>query len=136
MFALFPRLEERQAQQAGTLSGGEQQMLAVGRALMAEPRLLLLDEPSMGLAPLVVRDIFATLRTLNNEGLTMVLVEQDARIALSLAHRGLVMERGRIVLADSAEALLVNPEVQAIYFGQRSGGGRQSRSAVVTPREK
>ena len=132
VFALFPRLEERQGQQAGTLSGGEQQMLAIGRALMAEPRVLLLDEPSMGLAPLIVRDIFATLRTLNAEGLTMVLVEQDARIALSLAHRGLVMERGRIMLADSSEALLANPEVQAIYFGQRSGG----RRTVDTSREK
>ena len=132
VFALFPRLEERQGQQAGTLSGGEQQMLAIGRALMAEPRVLLLDEPSMGLAPIVVRDIFATLRVLNGEGLTMVLVEQDARIALSLAHRGLVMERGRVVLADSAGALLANPEVQAIYFGRRSGG----RQRVDTSREK
>jgi branched-chain amino acid transport system ATP-binding protein len=136
VFALFPRLEERQRQQAGTLSGGEQQMLAIGRALMAEPRLLLLDEPSMGLAPIVVRDIFATLRTLNEEGLTMVLVEQDARIALSLADRGLVMERGSIVLADSSQALLANPEVQAIYFGRRSGGRRQDRAAVDTSREK
>ena len=109
VFALFPRLEERLGQQAGTLSGGEQQMLAVARALMAEPRLLLLDEPSMGLAPIVVRDIFTSLRRLNEEGLTMVLVEQDARIALSLAHRGLVMERGRIVLADTAQALLDEP---------------------------
>ncbi len=128
VFALFPRLEERQKQQAGTLSGGEQQMLAIGRALMAEPRVLLLDEPSMGLAPILVRDIFATLRTLNEHGLTMVLVEQDARIALSLAHRGLVMERGNIVLADSAEALLADPEVQAIYFGQRTGA--RANSAV------
>jgi len=125
VFALFPRLEERMGQQAGTLSGGEQQMLAVGRALMAEPRLLLLDEPSMGLAPLVVRDIFTSLRQLNEEGLTMVLVEQDARIALSLAHRGLVMERGTIALADTAEALLENPEVRAIYFGRRSAGYRR-----------
>ena len=140
VFALFPRLEERQAQQAGTLSGGEQQMLAIGRALMAEPRVLLLDEPSMGLAPIVVRDIFATLRSLNAEGLTMVLVEQDARIALRLAHRGLVMERGRIVLADSSQALLDNPEVQAIYFGQRSsrtgGGSGADRQTVDTAREK
>lgn len=125
VFALFPRLQERMGQQAGTLSGGEQQMLAVGRALMAEPRLLLLDEPSMGLAPLVVRDIFTSLRRLNEEGLTMVLVEQDARIALSLAHRGLVMERGRIALADTAEALLENPEVRAIYFGRRGAGYRR-----------
>ena len=122
VFALFPRLEERQGQQAGTLSGGEQQMLAIGRALMAEPKVLLLDEPSMGLAPIIVRDIFATLRSLNEEGLTMVLVEQDARIALKLAHRGLVMERGNIVLSDTAGALLANPEVQAIYFGRRAGG--------------
>jgi branched-chain amino acid transport system ATP-binding protein len=119
VFALFPRLEERQEQQAGTLSGGEQQMLAIGRALMAEPRVLLLDEPSMGLAPIIVREIFATLRNLNQEGLTMLLVEQDARIALSLATRGLVMQRGSIVLSDTADALLTNPEVQAIYFGQR-----------------
>jgi branched-chain amino acid transport system ATP-binding protein len=136
VFALFPRLEERQAQQAGTLSGGEQQMLAIGRALMAEPRLLLLDEPSMGLAPIIVRDIFATLRRLNQEGLTMLLVEQDARIALTLAHRGLVMERGRIVLADSAGALLENPEVRAIYFGRRSGSRRDDRSERDASREK
>jgi branched-chain amino acid transport system ATP-binding protein len=140
VFALFPRLEERQRQQAGTLSGGEQQMLAIGRALMAEPRVLLLDEPSMGLAPIIVRDIFATLRGLNQEGLSMVLVEQDARIALSLAHRGLVMERGSIVLADSAQALLANSEVRAIYFGQRSDGRRKSGPAdgqvVDTAREK
>jgi branched-chain amino acid transport system ATP-binding protein len=124
VFALFPRLEERLHQQAATLSGGEQQMLAVARALMAEPRLLLLDEPSMGLAPIVVRDIFTSLRRLNEDGLTMVLVEQDARIALSLAHRGLVMERGRIVLEDSAQALLDDPEVRAIYFGRRAAGRR------------
>jgi branched-chain amino acid transport system ATP-binding protein len=130
VFALFPRLEERLGQQAGTLSGGEQQMLAVGRALMAEPRLLLLDEPSMGLAPIVVRDIFTGLRRLNQEGLTMLLVEQDARIALTLAHRGLVMERGRVVLADSSQALLQNPEVRAIYFGRR--GGRQTRGMENT----
>ncbi len=105
-------------------------MLAVARALMAEPRLLLLDEPSMGLAPIVVRDIFTSLRQLNEEGLTMVLVEQDARIALSLAHRGLVMERGRIVLEDTAEALLENPEVRAIYFGRRSAGHRRGRETT------
>jgi branched-chain amino acid transport system ATP-binding protein len=122
VFSLFPRLEERLRQQAGTLSGGEQQMLAIGRALMAEPSLLLLDEPSMGLAPIVVRDIFAGLRGLNEEGLSIVLVEQDAKIALSLAHRGLVMERGSIVLESDARTLLVDPEVQAIYFGQRGRG--------------
>ncbi len=126
VFSLFPRLEERLGQQAGTLSGGEQQMLAIGRALMAEPSLLLLDEPSMGLAPIMVRDIFASLRGLNEEGLTMVLVEQDARIALSLAHRGMVMERGKIVLEGEAKALLDDPEVQAIYFGQRKGRNIQT----------
>jgi branched-chain amino acid transport system ATP-binding protein len=121
VYALFPRLQERRRQLAGTLSGGEQQMLAVGRALMAEPSVLLLDEPSMGLAPLMVKEIFQALRDLNAEGLGMLLVEQDARIALRLAHRGLVMERGRVVLEDSAQALLNNPEVQAIYFGQHAG---------------
>ncbi|MCL5736071.1 MAG: ABC transporter ATP-binding protein [Actinobacteria bacterium] len=122
VYSLFPRLQERRRQQAGTLSGGEQQMLAIARALMAEPSLLLLDEPSMGLAPIVVRDIFATLRDLNREGLTMILVEQDARIALSLAHRGIVMERGRFALEGEARTLLEDPEVQAIYFGQRKAG--------------
>lgn len=121
VFELFPRLEERRRQHAATLSGGEQQMLAIGRALMAEPRVLLLDEPSMGLAPLVVREIFRTLRDLNERGLTLLLVEQDARIALSLAHRGLVMERGRIVMQDNAAALLA-ADIQSIYFGR--GGGR------------
>ena len=125
VFALFPRLEERLHQQAGSLSGGEQQMLAIGRALMAEPRLLLLDEPSMGLAPLLVRDIFTSLRSLNEQGLTIILVEQDARAALSLAHRGLVMERGAIVLHDQASSLLENPEVQSIYLGGRSAGNRR-----------
>ncbi len=123
VFAMFPRLGERRRQQAGTLSGGEQQMLAIGRALMAEPEMLLLDEPSMGLAPLLVKEIFTTLRELNSRGLGMLLVEQDAMIALKLAHRGMVMERGRVVLEDSASALLDNPELQAIYFGQRGGGG-------------
>jgi branched-chain amino acid transport system ATP-binding protein len=126
VFRLFPRLEERLGQQAGTLSGGEQQMLAIARALMAEPSLLLLDEPSMGLAPIMVRDIFASLRDLNKEGLTMVLVEQDARIALSLADRGMVMERGRIVLEGEARALLEDPDVQAIYFGQRKAGNART----------
>jgi branched-chain amino acid transport system ATP-binding protein len=126
VYGLFPRLFERRRQQAGTLSGGEQQMLAVGRALMAEPRVLLLDEPSMGLAPKIVKEIFATLRHLNQQGIGLLLVEQDARIALSVAHKGLVLERGRVVLADSGEALLHNPEVQAIYFGQRSGNANRT----------
>ena len=102
-------------------------MLAIARALMAEPQLLLLDEPSMGLAPILVKEIFSRLKVLNEQGLTMLLVEQDARMALSLAHRGLVMERGRIVLEEEAAALLDNPEVQAIYFG-RSTGGRGTRT--------
>lgn len=127
VYQLFPRLAERRRQAAATLSGGEQQMLALGRALMAEPRLLLLDEPSMGLAPLIVRDIFRVLRELNQQGLTLLLVEQDARTALNLAHRGLVMERGRIVLEDRAEVLLASPDVQSIYFGQ--GGGRHGRGS-------
>jgi branched-chain amino acid transport system ATP-binding protein len=127
VFDLFPRLRERKRQPACTLSGGDQILWAVAGALLAEPRLLLLDEPSMGLAPLVVREIFTSLRRLNQEGLTMVLVEQDARIALSLAHRGLLMERGRIVMADTAQGLLDNPEVRAIYFG-RGSSGRSSRT--------
>ena len=130
VYEMFPQLKERKRQRAGTLSGGEQQMLAVARALMAEPRLLLLDEPSMGLAPKVVREIFTSLRRLNEEGLTMVLVEQDARIALSLAHRGVVMERGRVALADTARGLLDDPQVRAIYFGQRVGH-RGSRTEDV-----
>jgi branched-chain amino acid transport system ATP-binding protein len=123
VFEVFPRLRERRRQLAGTLSGGEQQMLAIGRALMAQPKVLLLDEPSMGLAPKIVKEIFTVLRALNEEGLSMLLVEQDARMALTVAHRGLVMERGRVVLEDSAESLLNNPDVQAIYFGQHSGRG-------------
>jgi branched-chain amino acid transport system ATP-binding protein len=130
VFRLFPRLEERLRQQAGTLSGGEQQMLAIARALMAEPRLLLLDEPSMGLAPIVVRDIFSSLRQLNQEGLSMVLVEQDARIALTLASKGMVMERGRIVLQNTAEALLADPQVRAIYFGRRTSGNRRGMENI------
>jgi branched-chain amino acid transport system ATP-binding protein len=120
VYEMFPRLEERRGQQAGTLSGGEQQMLAIGRALMAEPEILLLDEPSMGLAPRIVKEIFHTLAQLNKEGLSMLLVEQDARLALKLADRGLVLERGRVVLEDRADALLNNEDVQAIYFGQHA----------------
>ncbi|WNG26527.1 ABC transporter ATP-binding protein [Cystobacter fuscus] len=117
---LFPVLEKRGTQLAGTLSGGEQQMLAIGRALMANPRILLLDEPSLGLAPLLVKAIFQTLREINQTtGVTIVLVEQNARAALKLAHRGYVMEVGRLVLEDSAEALLSNPKVQNAYLGTR-----------------
>lgn len=117
VFDLFPRLAERKGQLAGTLSGGEQQMLAIGRALMANPKILLLDEPSSGLAPLLVKTIFETIRGINKTGVTVVLVEQNARAALRLAHRGYVMEVGNIVLADSSDRLLSNPEVLRAYLG-------------------
>jgi branched-chain amino acid transport system ATP-binding protein len=119
---LFPALRARAGQLAGTLSGGEQQMLAIGRALMARPRLLLLDEPSLGLAPLVVKTIFRTIREINEaHGVTIVLVEQNARAALRLAHRGYVLEVGRIVLEDAAAALAANPRVQRAYLGGHAG---------------
>ena len=117
VYQLFPILEERSQQLAGTLSGGEQQMLAIGRGLMNQPRILLLDEPSLGLAPLLVKAIFQTLKQINESGVTILLVEQNARAALKVAHRGYVMEVGRIVLEDRAEALLANPEVQNAYLG-------------------
>ena len=117
VFAMFPRLKERASGAAGNLSGGEQQMLAIGRALMARPRLLLLDEPSMGLAPLVVQDIFRTLRALNAEGLSIFLVEQNVKQALRIAQHGYVIETGSIVLADRTAALLDNPRVQEAYLG-------------------
>ncbi len=117
VFSLFPRLAERQHQLAGTLSGGEQQMLAVARALMTRGRILLLDEPSMGLAPVLVREIFQTLREINAAGTTILLVEQNARQALKLAHRGYVLETGRITLAGAAQELMDNPKVKAAYLG-------------------
>jgi branched-chain amino acid transport system ATP-binding protein len=117
IFTLFPRLAERSAQLAGTLSGGEQQMLAIARALMATPKILLLDEPSLGLAPILVKTIFDTIREINQAGVTVVLVEQNARAALKLAHRGYVMEVGNIVLEDEAANLLSNPDVQNAYLG-------------------
>jgi branched-chain amino acid transport system ATP-binding protein len=117
VFELFPRLKERRNQMAGTLSGGEQQMLAVGRALMGNPRILLLDEPSLGLAPLLVKTIFDTVRQINQAGVTVVLVEQNARAALKLANRGYVMEVGHIVFKDSADNLLADPDVQSAYLG-------------------
>lgn len=117
VFDIFPRLAERQGQPAGTLSGGEQQMLAVGRALMTRGRLLLLDEPSMGLAPVLVREIFQTLREINAAGTTILLVEQNARQALKLAHRGYVLETGRLTVAGSADELMDNPQVKAAYLG-------------------
>jgi branched-chain amino acid transport system ATP-binding protein len=118
VFELFPRLKERAKQVAGTLSGGEQQMLAIGRALMASPRLLLLDEPSMGLAPILVEAIFDTIREINDQGTTILLVEQNASIALTLAQRGYVLETGRIVLQDTAEALQANEMVRKAYLGE------------------
>lgn len=117
VFARFPRLWERRHQPGGTLSGGEQQMLAIGRALMMAPKLLMLDEPSMGLAPLVVEQIFATILELNRAGVTILLVEQNARQALQVAHRGYVIQTGEIVLADQAQALLDNAMVQEAYLG-------------------
>lgn len=117
IYELFPILAERRRQLAGTLSGGEQQMLAIARGLMSQPRILLLDEPSLGLAPLLVKTIFQTIRDINASGVTIVLVEQNARAALKLAHRGYVLEVGRIVLEDSAQGLLANPDVQKAYLG-------------------
>ena len=117
MFALFPRLQERESGLAGNLSGGEQQMLAIGRALMARPRVLLLDEPSMGLAPIVVQGIFRTLREINAGGLTIFLVEQNVRQALKIAERAYVLENGRVVLQGSGRELLDEPRVQQAYLG-------------------
>ncbi|HWV07275.1 MULTISPECIES: ABC transporter ATP-binding protein [Ralstonia] len=117
VFHLFPRLKERIDGLAGNLSGGEQQMLAIGRALMARPRVLLLDEPSMGLAPIIVQEIFRILRTINAEGLTIFLVEQNVRQALKIAQHGYVLETGQIVLADSGKNLLGNPRVLEAYLG-------------------
>jgi branched-chain amino acid transport system ATP-binding protein len=116
-FSLFPVLQERKRQSAGTLSGGEQQLLAIGRALMAQPRLLLLDEPSLGLAPMIVRKIFEIISQINREGATIFLVEQNAHMALTVAHRGYVMQSGQIALADSAANLLQNPLVKQAYLG-------------------
>jgi branched-chain amino acid transport system ATP-binding protein len=116
-FSLFPRLKERRNQVGGTLSGGEQQMLATARALMSRPRLLLLDEPSMGLAPILVEAIFDTVREINSQGTTILLVEQNAHIALQIAHRGYVLETGEVALSDSAENLRQNEMVQKVYLG-------------------
>lgn len=118
VFSLFPRLKERLKQPGGTLSGGEQQMLAIGRALMARPRILLLDEPSMGLAPILVQSIFSIIKQLNSEGTTILLVEQNAQLALSICHRGYVLQTGEIVLAGSGEELLANEMVRKAYLGE------------------
>jgi branched-chain amino acid transport system ATP-binding protein len=118
VFELFPRLHERRHQKAGTLSGGEQQMCAIGRALMARPKLLLLDEPSLGLAPIFVERIFDIVKTINEQGTSILLVEQNALMALDHAHRGYVMETGKIVLADSAAALKTNEQVRKTYLGE------------------
>jgi branched-chain amino acid transport system ATP-binding protein len=117
VYGLFPRLDERRRQWGNTLSGGEQQMLAVGRALMSRARLLLLDEPSMGLAPVLVREIFRVIRRLNNTGVTILLVEQNARLALEIAHRAYILETGKIVLAGAPQELRDHPQVQAAYLG-------------------
>jgi branched-chain amino acid transport system ATP-binding protein len=118
VLTLFPRLSERITQNAGTLSGGEQQMLAIGRALMGSPKLLLLDEPSLGLAPFLVRDIFKIIRDINAQGTTVLLVEQNAHLALGIAKKGYVLETGQIVIADTAQALLNNEDVKKAYLGE------------------
>jgi branched-chain amino acid transport system ATP-binding protein len=118
IYGLFPRLKERESQLAGTLSGGEQQMLAIGRALMAKPKLIMMDEPSMGLAPLIVKDIFQIVRRLRAEGNTVLLVEQNAKAALGIADRGYVIETGRIILQGPSEDLLANRDIQRAYLGR------------------
>ena len=117
VFDLFPRLKEREKQKAGTMSGGEQQMLAIGRALMAKPRLLLLDEPSMGIAPILVDRIYETIEEINKQGMTILLVEQNANYGLGVSHRAYVLETGTVALADSSAALRENPDVQKAYLG-------------------
>jgi branched-chain amino acid transport system ATP-binding protein len=117
VFSLFPRLQERRTQAAGTLSGGEQQMLAIGRALMGRPKLLLLDEPSMGLAPVLVEQIFAIIKDINSQGTTILLVEQNAQMALQVASRGYILQTGKIVLADNSAALAANEQVKKAYLG-------------------
>lgn len=117
VYGHFPRLFERRTQPAGTLSGGEQQMLAIGRALMAQPKLLMLDEPSMGLAPMMVEKIFAVIQSIADAGITLLLVEQNARLALQMCHRAYVMESGSVVLTDSAANCLNNPQVRTAYLG-------------------
>jgi branched-chain amino acid transport system ATP-binding protein len=118
VFGLFPRLQERTGQKGGTLSGGEQQMLAIGRALMSQPKLLMLDEPSMGLAPVIVETIFETILELHRQGITILLVEQNANLALSIADRGYVLETGSVKLSGSGAELLASPAVRQAYLGE------------------
>ena len=118
VFGLFPRLKERRRQTAGTMSGGEQQMLAMGRALMSKPKLLLLDEPSMGLAPLMVQKVFETVLAVSREGVTILLIEQNAKLALEVSHRGYVMESGEITLSGDAKTPLHDPAVRTAYLGE------------------
>jgi branched-chain amino acid transport system ATP-binding protein len=117
VYDLFPRLKERESQKAGTMSGGEQQMLAIGRALMGEPKVLLLDEPSMGIAPILVERIYETIAEINQQGMTILLVEQNATFALGVSRRGYVLETGAVVMSDESEKLRTNPEVQKAYLG-------------------
>jgi branched-chain amino acid transport system ATP-binding protein len=117
VFEIFPRVKERLTQKAGTLSGGEQQMVAMGRALMARPKVLLMDEPSMGLAPVLVSQNFEIIQRINNAGTTVFVVEQNANMALSIADRGYVLQSGKIVLSDTSQALLANPQMRAAYLG-------------------
>jgi branched-chain amino acid transport system ATP-binding protein len=117
VFGLFPRLDERQSQKAGTMSGGEQQMLAIGRAMMGRPKILLLDEPSMGISPVLTERIYETIAEINQQGTTILLVEQNANFALEVSKRGYVLETGRVVMSDSSAALRTNPEVQKAYLG-------------------
>jgi branched-chain amino acid transport system ATP-binding protein len=117
IFELFPRLEERQVQKAGTMSGGEQQMLAIGRALMGNPKILLLDEPSMGISPVLTERIYETIEKINQEGMTILLVEQNANFALDVSKRAYVLETGKVAMSDSSDALRTNPEVQKAYLG-------------------
>ena len=119
VYNLFPRLKERHWQAGGTLSGGEQQMLAVGRALMSKPKVIMMDEPSLGLAPLVVRDIFEIIKTVNNEGITVLLIEQNANMALKVAHHGYVMETGRITMSGTGMELLENEQIKEAYLGKQ-----------------
>jgi branched-chain amino acid transport system ATP-binding protein len=117
VYELFPRLQERQSQKAGTMSGGEQQMLAIGRALMGKPRVLLLDEPSMGISPVLTERIYETIHEINQEGMTILLVEQNANFALDVSKRGYVLETGKVVMSDQSSSLRTNPEVQKAYLG-------------------